>query len=111
MTSPQYQRGFTVMVSEPNAQEGLSFSYYQPPRYTSGTPGVAGNGTEIAARASRAGYLAVSNLVPVRIPELDLPRWHATYKSSLADLVDRGILIVYNENTAATLTGDQVRAL
>lgn len=111
MSSSQYIRGFTVIVTEPNVQEGLSFAYYQQPRLFSGTPGVAGNGTEIRARSSRAGYIVVSNLVPVVLPELDAPGWHKTFKSSLADFVDRGILRVYSSSAAAYLTGDAIRAL
>lgn len=102
-SDPAYVRGFTVVITEPNTRAGLSYAYLIPPNtYSdSSTRGI------VPQYGSRNGLITVNENYSASFPEEAAKKWTWAFKDAIADYIDRGILLAFEDMTP--LTADQVR--
>lgn len=93
-----------VFVETPNASVAIGGGYEIPqafaPRQTEPHPNFVAGG---------AGYIRVG-FTPYELNDTDLQRWDYFYKAQLADLVDKGVIIVESPN-GTVLNAAAIRTL
>lgn len=102
-SDPAYVQNLKYTISEPNAQNGLSWSFQNPSHvYTSG-PQVG----DITGQYAKPGIIVLSGLMKAAFPENDVKKWTFAFKDAIAYYVELGAIVA--KDHTGTLTADQVR--